>query len=71
MWWCKLAAPPEGGDHDVAVLEAVGGVGGAHPQGMHLPGLDDLESSDRDDDDDDDDLDSSDDNDDGDDLDRK
>ena len=42
--WCNLDSPPEGGDHDVAVLEAVGGVGGAHPMGVHLPRLDDLDS---------------------------
>ena len=32
----------QGGDHHVPVRQAVGGVGGAHTEGVHLPGLDDL-----------------------------
>ena len=33
---------PKGGDHHVPVGQTVGGVGGAHTEGVHLPGLDDL-----------------------------
>ena len=32
----------QGGDHDVAIRETVGGVGGAHSKGVHLPRLNDL-----------------------------
>ena len=37
-----LGPVAEGGDHDVAICQAVGGVRGAHSKSMHLPRLDDL-----------------------------
>merc|ERR1719510_2379868 len=35
-------AVSQGGDHHVAVRQTVGGVRGAHTEGVHLPGLNDL-----------------------------
>ena len=37
-----LGPVAQGGDHDVAICQAVGGVRGAHSKSVHLPRLDDL-----------------------------
>ena len=37
-----LGSVAEGGDHDIAICQAVSGVRGSHSQSVHLPRLDDL-----------------------------
>ena len=37
-----LGPVAQGGDHDIAICQAVSGVRGAHSKSVHLPRLDDL-----------------------------